>query len=72
MASTALSEKMHRFKAKHKNIFKVKRSMFSAKVIAAFMSSASVCQGSDKPGNTKGESITILLISCLTGLESAV
>ncbi len=24
------------------------------------------------PGNTKGESITVLLTSCLTGLESAV
>ncbi len=27
---------------------------------------------SDLPGNTKGGSITILLTSCLTGLESAV
>ncbi len=25
-----------------------------------------------KPGNTKGGSITVLLTSCLTGLESAV
>ncbi len=25
----------------------------------------------DKPGNTKGGSITVLLTSCLTGLESA-
>jgi hypothetical protein len=25
-----------------------------------------------KPGNTKGESITVLLTSCLTGLESTV
>jgi hypothetical protein len=46
--------------------------MFSANVIAAFISSASVCQGLDKKGNTKGGSITVLLTSCLTGLESAV
>ncbi len=26
----------------------------------------------DKPGNTKGGSITVLLTSCLTGLELAV
>ena len=26
----------------------------------------------DKAGNTKGGSITVLLTSCLTGLESAV
>ncbi len=55
MASTALSGKMPRFKAKHKNIFLVKWSMFSANVIAAFISSDSVCPGLDKPGNTKGE-----------------
>jgi hypothetical protein len=28
--------------------------------------------GRPKPGNTKGGSITVLLTSCLTGLESAV
>ncbi len=28
--------------------------------------------GTDKPGNTKGGSITVLLTSCLTGLELAV
>jgi len=26
----------------------------------------------NKPGNTKGGSITVLLTSCLTGLETAV
>jgi hypothetical protein len=26
----------------------------------------------DEPGNTKGGSITVLLTSCLTGLESAL
>jgi hypothetical protein len=26
----------------------------------------------DKPGNTKGGSITVPLTSCLTGLESAI
>ncbi len=28
--------------------------------------------GTDAAGNTKGESIAVLLTSCLTGLESAV
>jgi hypothetical protein len=28
--------------------------------------------GKYKPGNTKGGSITVLLTTCLTGLESAV
>jgi len=31
-----------------------------------------VGQGTLTAGNTKGESITVLLTSCLTGLESAV
>ncbi len=30
------------------------------------------CIGTISPGNTKGGSITVLLTSCLTGLESAV
>ncbi len=33
---------------------------------------SSFSQSMDKPGNTKGGSITVLSTSCLTGLESAV